>query len=120
MESKEKIIISYNKIYLLEPKVYVIGNVRLPQPVPIYTAVAFAVSLLIIFVLTKIIPIPIPGAIKYLLLPYLLAKKVTISKKDGKNILKYYAGYISYLIQKKMQFERFKEVEQIKKIEFFK
>lgn len=120
MESKDKIIISYNKIYSLEPKLYSIGNFKLPQPIQMYTAVAFVISLLVIFIITKIIPIPIPGAIKYLLLPYLLAKKVTISKKDGKNLYKYYVGYIPYILKKRMELERFKPCENIKEIQFFR
>ena len=120
MENREKIIISYNKIYTVEQKLYTIGNIKLPQPVQMHTAIAFLCVVMLVFIITSIIPIPIPGTVKYMLIPYLIAKKATTSKRDGKTLYKYYMAYVPYLFQKKIELERFDHCENLKKIQFFK
>lgn len=120
MESKDKVLISYNKIYTLDQKLYSVGNIKLPQPVQMHTAIAFLITVIVVFIVTAMIPIPIPGAIKYLVIPYLLAKKITVSRRDGKSLYKYYIGYIPFLLEKKIEIERFNECEKVKKIQFFR
>ena len=71
-------------------------------------------------ILNLIIPIPLPGTIKFLLVPYLVTKKIRVTKKDGKNIGRYLKSHIPYLLTKNKTYERFKPTEKIKLIRFFK
>ena len=122
-EEKKITIINYNKIYEVEPKMYSLGNIKfytLLPPIPIYTALVFISTLVIIVILNLIIPIPLPGTIKFLLVPYLVTKKIRVTKKDGKNIGRYLKSHIPYLLTKNKTYERFKPTEKIKLIRFFK
>lgn len=120
-EKKKRLLRNYNKVYTLEQKVYTIGNYRLPTPVELVPGVFFVVMAASIFVFNNnIVKIPIPGIIQYLFIPYLLASRITKTKKDGKKLFQYYKDYIEYLFTKGTEIERFEKVEKIKEIQFFK
>ncbi len=120
MEKNKKILVSYQKIYDVEQKLYTIGNFRLPQPIQMHTAIALLIVALVMVIINNIINIPVSGLIKYGLVPYFIAKKITISKKDGKTLYKFYLSYIPYLFTKNERIERFKSCSKLKKIQFFK
>lgn len=119
---KDKVVIrNYNKVYTLEQKIYTLGNWRLPNPVEMVPAIAFVTMATTMFIINRsIVKIPIPGPIQYVILPYLIASKITKTKKDGKKLFKYYMDYVTYLFQKGTEIERFEKVEKIKEIQFFK
>lgn len=119
---KDKILISYNKIYDLEEKVYNIGQLKLPRPMPLYTVIATILTAAIMFIISSMFGIItiIPGIIRYAVIPVVVGRTVTVSRKDGKNLFRYYTAYIPYLITRNTTIERFKECDDIEEIEFFK
>ncbi len=119
---QNKILVSYNKIYEIEEKVYNIGSLKLPRPMPLYTVLATVTTAVIIFLISSIFSFItiVPGIIRYAVIPVVVGRTVTVSRKDGKNLFRYYAAYIPYLFTKNITIERFKECDDIEEIQFFK
>ena len=116
---EEIILRSYNKVHTVEQNWYSIGSIKLPAPINPSVAICFfslSVSILLIDQLAKI---PIPGMIKFGIIPYLITRRIKENKKDGKSLIKYYKSYIPFRFKEKIQYERFKPIEKIGKIKFF-
>lgn len=118
---QDKIILrSYNKINNIEKKIYTIQNFKLPIPVNIYATLYYAVVVIIIFCIGRIIPVLsfLPPMLRYLLLPYFISKYLRQKKLDGKKPWKYFIDYVIFIFNRKIVYERFKKVEMPRQIKF--
>lgn len=111
---------SYNKVHTVEQNWYSLGSIKLPGPVnPIIAGSFLVLAGFILLIDKKIISIPLPEVIKFCIIPYLITRNIKESKKDGKNLFKYYMAYIPFKLKEKVAYERFKPVEDMKEIKFF-
>ena len=55
MENKKIIIYSYTKVWNVEKKIYNAGNIRLPVPVEMWSAICFAGTAFGMYILQKIL-----------------------------------------------------------------
>lgn len=117
-----KILTSYNKIYKQEQKIYKLGNIKLYKPVNLYSALASVVIFIIISIINRLTPLLVwvPNILKFIVLPIVLGSLVVKTKKDGKNLFRYYVSYFEYLLQKNVERERFEPCNEVKEIQFFK
>ena len=72
-----------------------------------------------VILIDKMLNLPLPEIVKFCIIPYLVTKNIKESKKDGKNLLRYYIAYIPFKLREKVEYERFKVVENIKEVKFF-
>lgn len=118
---QDKIILrSYNKINVVEKKIYAIQNLRLPMPINLYAASYFLVISAIIFVLGKVIPFiqEIPPIIRIFIIPFVITKYFRQKKLDGKKPYKFVIDWIVFMFNKNNEYERFKVAEVPKEIRF--
>ena len=103
---KRVTVYSYAKVWRVEKKVYVIGNIILPAPVNPYDALAFAGVFGGVMILERFLPFlsAVPFAIKNLGFPILCTYYFRKQKLDGKNPIKYFGSYIVYLLTVKGAF----------------
>lgn len=104
-------IYSYNKIWKTKSKIYAVGNITLPVPVDPYQILYFALTLIVIVIITSIIPFlsGITPILRFALLPYGISQFLLRKKLDGKNPVKYFAGVILYLFVKQNFIDRFED-----------
>jgi hypothetical protein len=110
-ENQDYIIIkSYAKTWKIENRIYAIFNFVLPFPVAPREVLYFAVSALVIYVLSQIIPplTAIPALIRYPVFSALLARVISKQKLDGMNPVKFFGVFIVHLLTKGLFIERFK------------
>ncbi len=100
MEEKKITIYSYAKVWKVEKKIYNIGNIVFPVPVDLWSAVYFAASAFAVYILQKIFPVimAVPVLVRLGMLPYGIMYVMRRTKVDGKNPVKYFAGYSMYLL----------------------
>lgn len=110
---------SYNKVLTIEQNWYSIGSIKLPAAINPAVALSFIVIAGCILLVNKIITIPLPEVVKFFIIPYLITRNIKESKKDGKNLLKYYISYIPFKLKEKIEYERFKSVKKVEKVKFF-
>lgn len=110
---------SYNKVLTVEQNWYSIGSIKLPVAINPAVGFSFLVILGCILLINKIITIPLPEVVKFFIIPYLITKNIKESKKDGKNLLKYYIAFIPFKIKEKVEYERFKPIKKVKEVKFF-
>lgn len=113
---------SYNKINVVEKKIYAIQNLKLPLPINLYAASYFIVISSIIFLLGKVIPFiqGIPQIVRMFIIPFIITKYFRQKKLDGKKPYKFIIDWILFMFNKKNEYERFEIVEIPKEIEFQK
>lgn len=98
------ILRTYGGTWKFEIKIYSIGNVTLPVPVPPSEAAYFVLAFLFMILLSKILPFlsVIPFVLKYIVVPFLIMQFLTKKKLDGKSPHKFLLGYLEYtLVQPK-------------------
>lgn len=102
-EPKTVTVYSYAKVWRVEKKVYNIGNIILPVPVDLWNMIYVAGAALGIYCFQKIFPFirGIPVLVRFGLIPYGIMYLLRKCKVDGKNPVKYFAGYIVYLARDK-------------------
>lgn len=100
MEEEKIKVYSYAKVWKHEKKIYNVMNWILPTPVNPYDLAGFCGMLLLILLLGRIFPPiqSIPGAVRYLLLPYGATYLLRRKTMDGKNPIWYLAGMVSYYL----------------------
>ena len=103
---------SYNRINNIEKKIYTIQNFKLPLPVNIYATIYYSIVVIVVFCIEKLIPFLsfIPPMLKYVFVPYFIAKYLRQKKLDGKKPWKYLIDYIVYISSRNNAYERFKRV----------
>lgn len=102
-EENRVTIYSYEKVWKVEKKIYTLGNLKLPVPINPYRLLAYVGGALFMVLLEKLLPAvrQIPGIIRYIAFPYLVANYVLKVKLDGKNPVMFLFGYIRFLITAK-------------------
>lgn len=107
----EKITLySYHKIWKIEKKIYAIQNIVLPIPIDPWELLYFGATWVVCNVIFGLLPgvSNIPVMIRSIMLPFAISKFLMTKKLDGKNLLRYMLGVITFLF-----------VEQGKSVEFF-
>lgn len=110
---------NYNKVHTVEQNWYSVGSIKLPAPVNPMIAGSFILIAGTILLINRIVNIPLPEIVKFAIIPYLITRNIKESKKDGKNLLKYYISYIPFKLKEKVEYERFKQVDKIEEVKFF-
>lgn len=102
-ETRKVTVYSYSKAWKVEKKIYNIGNLVLPVPVEMWNMIYFAGAVLVVLFLQKMIPVisAMPIVLRFGMLPYGIVYVMRKKKLDGKNPLKYFAGYLIYLFRDK-------------------
>lgn len=112
-EVKETIrIYSYSKIWKLENKIYAIQNIQLPAPVSPTQLMYFGGTAAFMLLICKIIPFfdAVPAILRYGAVPLMLSNFLITKKLDGKNPIKYFVGFLSFLFTESgSRLERFQE-----------
>lgn len=117
MESKRLKIYSYKKVWKVEKKIYSFGNLKLPIPLNPYDLLAYAAVAVIVLVIGKIFPVfnHIPAILRYIVLPYLVAKYFMTIRLDGKNPVMFLLGCARYALTMKgsyiQNFRRYPEMK---------
>lgn len=112
MEEKKITIYSYSKVWNVEKKIYNIGNIILPVPVELWSAVYFAGTAFVVYILQKVFPVimAMPVIIRLGIIPYGIMYLVRRIRLDGKNPVKYFAGILVYLLHERYTtLERFEQ-----------
>lgn len=118
MSDNRVTIYSYAKVWKVEKKIYSFSNLKLPIPINPYDMLYYVGVALGVMLLGKIFPFInlIPGMLRYLALPYLIATVITKVKLDGKNPLKFFGGCIRYFFTVKGNYlQTFKQHRERKK-----
>lgn len=110
---------SYNKVHNIEQNWYSIGSIKLPYPINPSVAMCFISIEVIVLIIDNLFKTEIPGIIKFVIIPYLITRKIKETKKDSKTLINYYKSYIPFKIREKIEYERFNTIQKISKIEFF-
>ncbi len=99
MDNNRVKIYSYTKVWKVEKKIYSFGNLILPIPLNPFDLLAYAGVALCVLILGKIFPALnyIPAIIRYIAMPYLIAKYFMKVKLDGKNPFLFLLGYLKYI-----------------------
>lgn len=112
-EERESIrVYSYSKIWKLENKIYAIQNIQLPVPISPTQLLYFGMAALFMMIICKILPFldGVPPILKYGVVPLILSNFLLTKKLDGKNPIKYFAGWIVFLYAESDScMERFEE-----------
>lgn len=107
-QDKQVTIFSYQKVFKWEKKIYSIGNINLPAPLNPYDLLAFGGLAGCMFLLSLCIPMlnRINSIVRYIIFPCLATSFFRKKKLDGKNPVKYFAGYLRYLFTTKGTFRQ--------------
>lgn len=99
-KSKKITLYSYAKAWKVEKKIYNIQNIILPAPVNVWDAFYFGIAFLMMYFLQKMFPVltTVPAIIRLGGIPFGVMYYTRKVKLDGKNPLKYFAGYFMYLL----------------------
>ncbi|MDK2919620.1 MAG: hypothetical protein PWQ37_2353 [Candidatus Petromonas sp.] len=120
MEERDYIILrSYRSVWKIERKIYSIEGIKLLFPVSPNEVLYFAVSILIAYILTKVVPFlgRAHFIFKYGLIPFGIMKFLTKQKLDGKMPHKFFFDYLIFIFSPK-QIYKFKPVDKIEKAKF--
>ena len=100
MENKKIIIYSYTKVWNVEKKIYNAGNIRLPVPVEMWSAICFAGTAFGMYILQKIFPglLQVPVVVRLGVVPYGFMYFMRRVKLDGKNPIRYFVDFFRYLL----------------------
>lgn len=116
MENNKRLkIYSYKKVWKVEKKIYSFGNLKLPIPLNPYDLLAYAAIVVVVLILGKIFPVfnHVPAILRYVVLPYLVAKYFMTIKLDGKNPIMFLLGCARYVLTTKgsyiQNFKRYPE-----------
>lgn len=119
-EPRVEEIRSYAKIWTMPLKIYAIEKTRLIIPVSLWDAVFFIIWELIFITLNFLVPPfhSVPNTIKFLLVPYLLMKFMSLVKLEGKQPHKYFFDLLVFMALPK-RYEYFESSElKLKKFDF--
>lgn len=99
MSEERKIrILSYDKVWSVEKKIHSIYNLKLPVPIAVdqfqYVAGIIIVMFFPIFSF-------LPDVFRFVMIPYFGSNFLAKKKLDGKNPVRFFIGYIEYLIIEK-------------------
>lgn len=99
-------ILSYDKVWSVEKKIHAIYNFKLPVPVAIdqfqYVAGIVIIMFLPIFHF-------LPTIIRFVMIPYFGSNYLSKIKLDGKNPIRFFLGYIGYLVSERSTYiEKFR------------
>lgn len=117
-ESKHEILRSFSNIKNVDTKIYRVGNIDLWTPIAIETATIFIISAFLVFLVNRIIPIPLNDGMKYFAIPIVLTMVIKTAKIDGKKPHIYLLRLIDYKFNNKKVIERFEFREEEKEFEF--
>lgn len=112
-----KILRSYEKVWKMEKKLYSIERIQLPVPVKFITIGYVAACVLIMVILSRLPFLRwIHPIIRYVVMPYFMAKFLEKKKLDGKNPIRFFIDYIKFLFQRGTPIQFFRPViKQAKK-----
>lgn len=110
-ENNKVRLYSYNKVWKVKKKIYALHNIVLPAPVDPYDLLYFVGAIIFMVILGNNIPFikAVPEVIRFVAMPYAIMTFLTKKKLDGKNPIKYFIGYIQYIIvERNTYIEKFK------------
>jgi len=115
-QSNEIILRTYGSVWKIDRKIYSIDGLRLPFPFVINEFVYLGISIIITFILIKILPFlnNFNFIIKWLVMPFGIMKALTTIKLDGKAAHKFIYDYILFMCSPR-QYARFKPIKKNKK-----
>lgn len=120
-ERKFEVIRSYAKIWTMPIKIYAIENTKLIVPINIWD-ILFFIAWVFIFIVLNFVLKPVqsvPFAVKYIILPYVFMKFLSMVKLEGKQPHKYFYDAILFSLKPK-KYEYFRRVGNLKRINFGK
>ena len=117
-DSKSEVLRSFSNIKNVETKIYRVGNIDLWIPIAVETGCIYLISAFLVFLINRIVPIPLNEGIKYFAIPIVLTMIIKTAKIDGKNPHIYLLRLIEYKFNQKKIIERFEFREEEKEFEF--
>lgn len=119
-EPRIEVVRSYAKIWTMPLKIYAIEKTKLIIPVSLWDALFFIIWEFIFLIINFLVPPfhSVPNTIKFILVPYLLMKFMSLVKLEGKQPHKYFFDLLVFMVLPK-RYEFFKPIgTKLKKFNF--
>ena len=102
-------VYSYPKAWKIENRIYGFWNYTFPRPLDPQQILYFAVVLLCVLGLSKVIP-PVarmPWVIRFAIIPYASGNFLLKKKLDGKSPIRYFLSWVQFQLRRGQYMERF-------------
>lgn len=120
MDDERIVLRSYSNLKNIKAKLYKIGDIPILVPIAIESAIIFAISVGAIFIINKIIQIPLNPIYTFIAIPLGITMLFKTTKIDGKNPHIYLLRLLQYQRIRKKTIERFEIIDEIEEIKFYK